>query len=53
MWDQSQTRTLALPRSSSQDTTVYIKLAVRLHKSNVELDVNVFAGFGLWQVTQN
>lgn len=32
MWDQSQTHTLALPRSSSQETNVCIKLSVQLHK---------------------
>lgn len=53
MWDQSETHTLALPRSSIQDTTVYIKLAIQLHSSNFWRYVNVLAGFKLWLVTQN
>ena len=44
MWDQSQACSLALPRSSSQDTTVYVKLTIQQHKSGLELYVNVLAG---------
>lgn len=53
MWDQSQTHTLPLPRPSTRETNVCIKLAVRLHKPIHRVDGNAVVGFGHRPVTQN